>query len=189
MEETVQKRKLRHIVAERRKTYTLPELAELSGRITDQILKTDEYRRSETVFAYMDLPGEVQTGALIRHCLKDGKRVAVPVVRNSEMNFYEIRDFDHLRIGAMSIREPDPAFSACLDGEEKALMFMPGVAFDRNRNRIGYGGGYYDRYLQLHTGHFTIAVAFDFQIFDMVPRWETDIRPEVLITPDTVIRG
>jgi 5-formyltetrahydrofolate cyclo-ligase len=63
-----------------------------------------------------------------------------------------------------------------------ALILMPGVAFDRSLNRIGYGGGYYDRYLQLYPAHAVIAAAFHFQVFDSLPHEDTDIRPQLLVT-------
>ena len=202
------KRALRRIVANRRKQCQKPWLEEMSARIRDKVLALDAWRRAGTVFFYMDLPGEVMTREMIQKCLEEGKRAAVPRIvsvnnpappserthafgaafpkRTQIMRFYELRDFDHLVSGTMNIPEPDPAFSSCLDEEEDALMIMPGVAFDRNRNRIGYGGGFYDRYLYEHGNHPTVAVAYDFQIFDEVPHSGTDIRPSLLVTPDRV---
>lgn len=195
---------LRRAVANLRKEYAHAILTGMSRQITERILTLEDYKTAKTVFLYMDLPGEVQTRELILQCLKDGKRVAVPGIVSvndnhkqgmndndaepcfadeKEMRFYEIKDFDHLVRGAMNILEPDPASSSCLDGEEDALVIMPGVAFDRNRNRIGYGGGFYDRYLQSHRNHPTIAAAYDFQVFDEVPHTKTDIRPRRLVTP------
>lgn len=193
---TEQKQQLRKEVSARRRACPESDLSGMSTRITERILLLDEYRNAETVFAYMDIPGEVQTHSLIRQCLKDGKKVAVPRVRKAAesqpdeaaMHFYEIRDFDHLVSGIRGIPEPDPSFCPCLDHEEKALVIMPGVAFDRNLNRIGYGGGCYDRYLARHPDHPTAAVAFDFQVFDAVPCEATDIRPQILVTPHTVFR-
>ena len=86
----------------------------------------------------------------------------------------------------MNILEPDPVVCACLDEEEDALMIMPGVAFDTKRHRIGYGGGFYDRYLQEHKKHPTAAAAFDFQLFDEVPYESTDICPDCLVTPSCI---
>ena len=200
------KRALRRIVADRRKECERQWFEEMSRRITGRILALDLWREARTVFFYMDLPGEVMTRAMILKCLEDGKRAAVPRITaitaagdpsskaeitlpeaRRVMCFYEIRDFDHLVRGAMNIPEPDPAFSSCLDEEEDALIIMPGTAFDRSRNRIGYGGGFYDRYLDRHRHHPTVAVAYDFQIFDEVPHSDTDIRPSLLVTPAGII--
>ena len=197
---TEKKRALRRTIAERRKQYPQEVLADLSAQITERILALEAYQKARTVFLYMELPGEVQMRALIEQCLRDRKKAAVPkVFRGSGrmhspdgeastpgMRFYEIRDFDHLVRGAMNILEPDPAVCACLDEEEDALMIMPGVAFDTKRHRIGYGGGFYDRYLQEHKKHPTAAAAFDFQLFDKVPYESTDICPDCLVTPSCI---
>ena len=189
------KQQLRRIVAQRRRSYGREALAGMSAEITQQVLKLDVYQRSSCVFAYMELPGEVMMHGLILRCLQDGKRVALPRTEGKEMHFYEIgmpagvREkaeedrilFAQLIPGAMGILEPDPEICPGMDGEEDALIIMPGVAFDRNRNRVGYGGGYYDRYLSLHRDHPTVAVAYGFQIFDEVPHADTDIRPQLLI--------
>ena len=181
---------LRAKAAARRRECPESEIARLSAQITARIIGLEQYTRAEVVFAYMALPKEVQTRELILRCLEDGKRVGVPKVQTEgaagEMHFYEIRDFDHLVRGAMNILEPDPAVCACLDEEEDALMIMPGVAFDTKRHRIGYGGGFYDRYLQEHKKHPTAAAAFDFQLFDEVPYESTDICPDCLVTPSCI---
>ena len=182
------KKQLRRIVMARRREYKEPELAAMSAQIMERILGLEAYEKAETVFAYMDLPGEVQMRALIARCREDGKRVAVPKVTAAEMRFYEIKETDCLKIGAMHIPEPDPALCPYMDDAEEAFVIMPGVAFDRNLNRIGYGGGYYDRYLRLHGKHFTAACAYDFQIFDEVPHEATDIRPRILVTPGEIFR-
>ena len=75
---------------------------------------------------------------------------------------------------------------ACADEDESALVIMPGLAFDKDRHRIGYGGEFYDRYLQEHPNHPAAAAAFDFQIFDQLPSDVHDLRPDVIFTPDTV---
>lgn len=197
---TEKKRALRRTIAERRKQYPQEVLADLSAQITERIFALEAYQKARTVFLYMELPGEVQMRALIEQCLRDGKKAAVPkVFRGSGrmhspdgeastpgMRFYEIRGFDHLVRGAMNILEPDPAVCACLDEEEDALMILPGVAFDTKRHRIGYGGGFYDRYLQEHKKHPTAAAAFDFQLFDEVPYESTDICPDCLVTPSCI---
>jgi 5-formyltetrahydrofolate cyclo-ligase len=204
--EELEKKQIRRIVAARRQEYAAhcpDDLARMSARIVSRVLALDLFRSAEAVFLYMDLPGEVQTRALIEHCLKAGKKTALPRVEGKRMRFYGIRSLDHVCIRSenstslnaasspakprFQIPEPDPAFCPCMDEEEHALIIMPGVAFDRSLNRIGYGGGYYDRYLQLHPAHPAAAIAFHFQLFRHVPHEDTDIRPQVLITDQTCI--
>ena len=226
------KRKLRRIVALKKKEFSSFALDEMSRRITERILELDIYRDAGTVFAYMALPGEVQTRGFIEQCLKAGKRVALPRVEGRNMRFYGIdllsvsskqnfrdrnqeseesrrieedsakeslselyvprAEDDGMNIlvpGAMGILEPDPERCPLMDDMEDALVIMPGVAFDRELNRIGYGGGYYDRYLRKHTLHKTLAAAYDFQIFDEVPHEECDIRPQYMLTESMIFKG
>ena len=102
------------------------------------------------------------------------------------MIFFRIDGEEDLEPGYFGIREPKQGLSAA-DGSN-GLMIMPGVAFDRSRGRVGYGGGFYDRYLAAHPDLFTAAVAFEFQLFDQVPREETDILPRCLITEKQIYR-
>ena len=107
-----------------------------------------------------------------------------------QLHFYEIRHFGQVKPGVMGILEPSEEEGArrAPDPDDATLMIVPGVAFDRQRSRIGYGGGFYDRYLDLHPHLQTAAVAFDFQILDKVPAGEHDKRPDCIYTPSEVIR-
>jgi 5-formyltetrahydrofolate cyclo-ligase len=180
----IEKRRIRRIVAERKEGYSWEQFASMSRIIVERLLLLPECRKAETVFAYMPLPGEVQLQDFLIRCRAEGKRTAVPkVVKGSrEMHFYQIDSADCLREGAMHILEPDPERCRCVDSEEDALMILPGLAFDSSGGRIGYGGGYYDRYLQKHPRHPLAAAAFHFQLFDIVPVEETDFPVPRLVT-------
>lgn len=102
------------------------------------------------------------------------------------MIFYQISHPEDLEPGYYGIREPKTDLSVA-DGED-GLMVMPGVAFDDRRHRVGYGGGFYDRYLSKHTRHFTAALAFEFQMMEEVPTEPTDLLPDVVITEKTIYR-
>jgi len=210
------KKEVRRLIRERKKDYSEAQFEEMSSVIIARIRELPCYRDAETVFAYMDMPGEVKMREFIRGCWTDGKKVAVPrIIPDSvisyrrgtalfgerkeapseekkagtgkaaqEMRFYQITSFDELEEGTMHILEPDPEQCPCLDAEEHALVIMPGAAFDRERNRIGYGGGFYDRYLAAHPEHPTVAAAYSFQVFDRIPSDEHDIRPQILVTEE-----
>ena len=90
---------------------------------------------------------------------------------------------DQLEPGYFEIPEPTTGVPA---EDEEAILIVPGVAFDRNRHRAGYGQGFYDRYLEKHPHHKTVAVAFDFQIVDEVPSEPTDICPQMVITESEI---
>ena len=102
------------------------------------------------------------------------------------MVFYRLTGFSQLESGYFGIPEPKE------DGEkvfwEEAMMVMPGVAFDVNCNRVGYGGGFYDRFLEKHPEVCRVAVGFSFQILPEVPTEPTDIRPQVIVTEENIYR-
>ena len=154
--------------------------------ITKRVAALPEFCQAERIMAYADYNHEVMTGFLIEEAWKAGKEVAVPKVVGKDMVFYRLTDFEQLAPGYFGIPEP-------VEGEivhwDQALMIMPGVAFDRKNNRVGYGGGFYDRFLEKNPDILRVAVAFDFQILDQVPVWPTDIYPQIVVTEkDTFYR-
>lgn len=171
---------IRKEVYARRKAAAAEEIRENSGRIRDQVLKLPEFSRAEWIYVYIDCKNEVMTGEIIRKALEQGKKVAAPRVEGREMKFYRITSREDLEPGSFGIQEPRQGLSEAEGG--RILMIMPGVAFDRQRRRIGYGGGFYDRYLAGHPGIWTAALAFEFQMFSQVPWEETDILPDRVIT-------
>ncbi len=185
-ESSEQKRILRRKVKKIREGLSIQSIEQMSNVISDKIRTLVEFENADAVFLYMDLPGEVQMRRLTEICLKARKRVAVPRIEGRQMHFYGIESFGHLVTGRMNILEPDPDYCPCMDKEENALMVLPGLAFDRALHRVGYGGGFYDRYLSEHRKHCTVAAAFECQIFDAVPFDERDIRPQMLVTEKEV---
>lgn len=190
-----EKKQLRKLIFSRRKEATDQEIEEWSRMLFGQIREMDLYKNAKHVFAYMDYNHEVMTREFIRGCWEDGKKTAVPRVNGRVMNFYEITDFRQTAPGCMGICEPADndaigyrMVDHLADNWEDALLIVPGVAFDVSRNRCGYGGGYYDKYQEIHREHPTIAVCFEFQIVDRVPVNEYDIKPQMLVTEKRVIR-
>ena len=116
----------------------------------------------------------------------DGKEIAVPKVQGLDMIFYKLTDFAQLAPGYYGI--PEPVSGEIVQWED-ALMIMPGVAFDRQNHRVGYGGGFYDRYLEKHPRVKRVAAAFEFQLLPQVPTEPTDISPEIVVTEKQCIRG
>ena len=169
-----------------RKEHTDAWIRENSLRITEALTQLPEYRNAERIMAYADYNHEVITRYIIEQAWKDGKEVAVPKVFGKDMVFYRLTDFSQLESGYFGIPEPKE------DGEtvswEEAMMVMPGVAFDMNCNRVGYGGGFYDRFLEKHPEVCRVAVGFSFQILPEVPTEPTDIRPQVIVTEENIYR-
>ena len=175
----VTKAHIRSLINQRRQAEAPAKLITASQLISEAVIALPEFSQCDWVYAYVDFNHEVATKAIIEAAWQQNKRVAVPKVSGEEMHFHEITSFTDLKPGYFGIPEPEngpPVFI------EEALMIVPGVAFDRVRHRIGYGGGFYDRYLSRHVDHITVAVAFDFQIVDEAPCEELDIIPQMLIT-------
>lgn len=151
--------------------------------IQKKVLEHPLFSQAEELYCYMDYHREAGTKYLIRQAWKLGKKVAVPKVSDDEMTFYYLSDFSELREGYCGIYEPHSTKVA--DGGT-GLLIMPGVAFDRKRNRIGYGKGFYDRYLKKHQKLSTIGLAFECQIVPEIPAEAFDYRPNIVITEENI---
>ena len=182
-----EKKEIRKKIFKARKEHTDAWIRENSLRITEALTQLPEYRNAERIMAYADYNHEVITRYIIEQAWKDGKEVAVPKVFGKDMVFYRLTDFSQLESGYFGIPEPKE------DGEtvswEEAMMVMPGVAFDVNCNRVGYGGGFYDVWLKRYGSQVTACgLAYDFQLRNEIPFERHDRMMDIVITPDEVIR-
>ncbi len=156
-----------------------------SHEIADKVSHMKQFQDALCIFAYMDVRGEVMTKELIKKAWDEGKQVAVPKVSGKKMEFYYITDFAQCTPGCFDIPEPETGRPKATG--DQTFMIVPGVAFDRQRHRIGYGGGYYDRYLDRNPGCTTAAVAFSWQVTEYVPHEPFDIVPDYLVTEKEII--
>ena len=173
---------IRKEVFARRRAATQEEIQEKSRMIYEKITALPEFLDADCFFAYMDFKKEVMTRDLIEKALQMGKTVAVPRVEGDDMVYYEIKDFSTLKSGYFGIMEPDGG-KVCT--REEGFLLVPGVAFDPARHRVGYGKGFYDKYLIKHQQYRTLALAFEFQVVDSIPTDSYDIRPDGIITEET----
>ncbi|MGI6094360.1 MAG: 5-formyltetrahydrofolate cyclo-ligase [Lachnospiraceae bacterium] len=171
------------IFAKRRET-TPEEVTAMSHIICETVCSLPEFQQASCIYAYADYNKEASTKELIEKAWEMGKRVAVPKTHGHHMTYYYLETFDQLQPGNFHVPEPVTGEVA---EEEDALLIVPGVAFDPNRHRVGYGAGFYDRYLSVHTKHPTVAIAFEFQIVPEAPAEETDIFPTKVITEKRTI--
>lgn len=158
------------------------------------------YQEAKVILAYVNYRSEVMTLDLIRQAITEKRLVFVPKVTGCEMEFYQITDLRELHKGYKGIPEPEagrsfPDYLARTPGDFHTLLCMPGAAFDRFRHRIGYGGGFYDRYLeklfvyQTQDGLLltTAALAYTCQMHHEIP-WEPhDVIPDILLTEQGII--
>lgn len=181
------KHALRKEYLARRESQGAIESMEKSRQILQKLIEQEAYRMSGILLIYVDFRGEVKTAPLIRELLKNHeKKIYCPRITGSKMNFFKISDMMQLIESNYGIKEPEPSaerqFIPDTYAPETCLMIMPGVVFDRNRGRIGYGRGYYDHFLADCPNLKTIALAYDCQIAPQVPMNEHDRRPDMIIT-------
>lgn len=155
--------------------------------LTERILGHQWFYLSDIILGFVNYGSEISTTEILQTALNRGKSVYLPkVCEDSEIHFYRVEALEELRQGYRGIREPSGETKEYLYQEEdigKTLMLMPGVAFDSYRNRIGYGKGFYDRFLadkpKLQCK--TIAVGYKCQMVDRLKTEECDIKPYQII--------
>lgn len=173
------KKQLRAMIRTQKQAMTPQQIQDKSARLCEMFLQTEQYKQAKTVYGYLPYNQEVRTVALLQQALNDGKQVAVPKVYGDEMRFIYISDFDSLEKSDMGI--PEPVADEPIANDPKALVLMPGVAFDKAGHRIGYGGGYYDKFLAAEPDHPTVALCYDFQVLPKIETEEFDIPVDLVL--------
>lgn len=174
-----------------RSSLSSSEIEEKSEKIRKNLFALSLFKEAKLVLFYISLPEEVQTSGMLRDCLRGGRRVAVPTVNCAKRRIvpFEVKDPGFkLVCGPFDIPEPakDDRYPVCL--EEIDLVIVPGVAFDTRGGRVGFGGGFYDRLLnKLSSQARSIALAFECQIIDRVPREKHDILVDYIVTEKRII--
>ena len=166
-----------------------------SKAIERTLLKSKLYKECDKIFLYSDIHGEVGTVTLCEEALMTGKAVYLPKVHEgfdeARMDFYKILNTYELVPGYMNILEPMPDQDKVFDYEscknEKLLMLVPGVAFDKEKNRLGYGKGYYDNYLSDKDNILTVGLCFSCQLLDKLPATDSDVKLDFILTEETTL--
>lgn len=184
----VLKAHLRAAYRQRRDRILRPERDVRSRLIARWLCHSPWYRQAEHILTYLSIPSEVDTYDIAEMVWRDGKRLWAPKVNRAErtMAFFEIRNWDDIRPGPWGIGEPKtagPSFLSAVSCQQRALLLVPGVAFDRRGFRIGYGGGYYDRFLhQSKDRCLSIGLTFDVQMLAWVPAEPHDRSVDGVLT-------
>ena len=163
------KKQLRDQIRQRKRAMTEAEILQKSEDLTRQFLATPLYQQAKTLYGYLPYNQEVRTVPILAQALADGKQVAVPKVYGDTMRFILLPDLTKVAKGYSNI--PEPIDDEPVANDETALVLMPGLAFDPQGNRMGYGGGFYDKFLEAEPGHPTVALCYDFQ---MLPQLDTE---------------
>lgn len=171
------------------KNMSADEYIRKSECIRLRLLKTAEFIKAETIAITISRQTEVQTRTIIETCWTLGKNVVVPKCNPEQktMDFRGITSFDQLETVYLDLQEPNLLTTDSLNKIEIDLLIVPGVVFTKEGYRIGYGGGYYDRYLEAYTGK-TISIAFELQLVDQVPIENHDVPVGKIITEEREIQ-
>lgn len=184
---SLNKNALRAQMKQQRRALTLNDIAEKSCSIISQFLSLEQYLSASCVMVYLSAFHEPDTAALIHHALSNNKRVVVPIthIDTHTLTLSYLTDYRSLRKGAYHILEPVhiiPASTQDID-----IITIPGLAFDRRGNRLGFGAGYYDRLLS-ETTALKIGLCYDFQLVDALAAEKHDIPMDMLITETKILQ-
>lgn len=173
------KKELRASIRARKRAMTEEEIVSRSEALTQLFLKSDAYKNAKTIYGYLPYNQEVRTVPLLEQALKDGKRVAVPKCYGDEMRFIFMEDLSKVEKGYANI--PEPIADGPIADDETALVLMPGLAFDPQGHRIGYGGGFYDKFLAAEPDHPTLALCYEFQLLPVLETEAHDIPVDTVL--------
>ncbi len=173
------KQQLRQAIRQRKRAMTQEEIEDRSRSLCEKFLNSDNYRRCTCLYGYLPYNQEVRTWPILHQALADGKKVAVPKVYGDEMKFIYLTDLTQVAAGYAGI--PEPIADDPVAEQQDALVLMPGLAFDPQGHRIGYGGGFYDKFLSREPGHPTVALCYEFQMVDHLETEQFDIPVDTVI--------
>lgn len=191
----ISKKELRKEILARRDALSSEERQQKSTLICKQVIEQKEFQTADKVLLFASFKSEVDTIDIFKEARRLRKDIYYPRVIGKEMEFYEVYTQEELREGYRGIREPEanPCRKISLHADDRIFVLMPGVAFDESGNRIGYGGGYYDKFLQQlelrlsQKNIYKIAIAYECQIVEvgMIENEEHDVKPDFIITEES----
>ena len=155
------------------------DICQKSEQLFRLFTATQSYQNAKSLYGYMSYNQEVRTLPILEQALRDGKRVAIPKCYGKQMRFIWTDDLSQTALSGFGI--PEPVSDGPVADDPTALVLMPGVAFDKAGHRIGYGGGYYDRFLAAEPEHPTVALCYDFQLLEQLETEEFDIPVDLVL--------
>ena len=173
------KKALRREIREKKRAMTEEEIVFRSEKLGQLFARSEAYRKAKTVYGYLPYNQEVRTVPMLAQALRDGKRVAVPKIYGDTMKFLYLDDLSKVAKNDMGI--PAPIADTPVADDKTALVLMPGLAFTKQGDRMGYGGGFYDRFLAEEPDHPTLALCYEFQMVDSLPTEEVDIPVDTVL--------
>jgi len=162
----MEKKLIRKIITEYKQNMPKQEIEKISEQLAKAFFALPEYHSANILYAYNSFNQEVRTAQIIEKALSDGKMVAVPRIEGDDLEFRYIKSVEECAQGQHGIMEPHDMHEIAVNDNKKVLMLVPGLAFDRTGARVGYGKGYYDKYLDRHRNvdFVKVALCYDFQL-------------------------
>lgn len=189
------KQTLKSEIFEKRKSIPKKEIKEKSAKIKERLYSLPEFKHSKNILFYVSFNNEVDTIETIRELLKNKeenkKNIIVPYVEkgNPILQLSELKNFSDLEPRTFGILEPKEDKTKKFDANKLDLVIVPGIAFDKNGHRIGYGHGYYDRFLQkLSKNTVKIGLAFELQLIEKIHEEGHDIPVDWVITEKNIVK-
>lgn len=173
------KKELRSWIRQQKRAMTHEQIISASQRLGELFRAHPLYQNAKTIYGYLPYNQEVRTIPMLEQAIRDGKRVAVPKVMGDDMKFFYLEDFSCVPLGYCNI--PEPTGNEPQADDPTALVLMPGLAFDAQGHRIGYGGGFYDKFLSKEPNHPTLALCYAFQMVDSLKTEEFDVPVDVVL--------
>ncbi|MBQ5865360.1 MAG: 5-formyltetrahydrofolate cyclo-ligase [Oscillospiraceae bacterium] len=173
------KKELRRQIRELKRAMTNEQINAASARLGELFLNCPQYKQAKTIYGYLPYNQEVRTVPMLEQAMKEGKRVAVPKCYGDEMRFIYMDDLSKVEKGYANI--PEPIADDPVADDKTALVLMPGMAFTKDGKRMGYGGGFYDKFLASEPDHPTVALCYDFQMVEDLPTEDYDIPVDCVL--------
>lgn len=167
------KKEIRAMIRSKKRAMTPEQIVSASRKLGELFRASELYQKAEAIYGYLPYNQEVRTIPVLEQAIADGKRVAVPKCYGDEMRFIWMDDLSAVAPGYVNI--PEPIADGPVADDPHALVLMPGMAFDPKGHRIGYGGGFYDKFLAAEPEHPTLALCYDFQVLEKLETEEFDI--------------
>ena len=181
---TKMKNQLKESLLEKRNSLPKEEIIEKSIKIQDSLFNLEQYKKSKTIMFFVSFNSEINTHDMIKLALKN-KTVVIPKVAHHEIEPSVIIDFDNLIAGKFGVLEPIETMKIAYKNID--LVLVPGIAFDIGGHRIGYGFGFYDKFLKKVPKAIKIGLAFDFQIVDKILAEQHDVPVDFIVTEEGVV--
>jgi len=189
-----EKKRLRKKIKDIYKTFSKSEITEKSKKILDNLKSLETWNNTNTLFAFLPLSDEVDTSCIIKEALTQGKKVAVPRINNNDIIFHYItsiskEEFIKHDYGMYEPLHKSESVNISDLDSSKILILTPGMAFDKQCNRLGRGKSFYDRYLSEYGKNCIKAgIAFSFQIIENLPIEKHDVQLDFVITDKEIFK-